>query len=294
MRLFILLMAIVVIVQAFPDNPLPWIILAVVAFYAWIAFRARKTAANASVNEKKGVMEVNLPYTVTYTSSSTREDEEDEDGDGVVIDWGAPCRSVDAELRFNYRSAGGEETERTVQVRQYADSPDGYIQGRCMLRNAPRTFAYKRMWGAVDVDTGEMIDDVKAYLHRLWESDPLREYERIWEKDTAAINVLVYVCKADGRMMAPERALVCRWIADRHGLGDEKIPSLDAWVKTFDSPSSGRFSRLLDILKNWPEADRFALYDVARKVVGTQKTVHVDEEQALLLMAKKFGVGIVV
>ncbi len=74
-------------------------------------------------------------------------------------------RKVGATLRFKYQDAKEWETERIVDVEAIDDvkgSPA--IIGHCRLRNAARTFLIKRIRDCVDLETGEIVQDVYPYL----------------------------------------------------------------------------------------------------------------------------------
>ena len=49
--------------------------------------------------------------------------------------------------------------------------------GHCELRNATRTFRFDRIKKCVDLETGELITDVKKYLNERYEKSPEKSTE---------------------------------------------------------------------------------------------------------------------
>jgi hypothetical protein len=125
---------------------------------------------------------------------------------------------VKASLRIDYEDGAGKKTERVVDVRQFGI--DGYgnlLIGHCLMRNATRTFRTDRIKRCIDEETGEVVDDVFAYLRAKYESSPEHARDRLYEEEYDTLRVLLYVGKADGQLRAAEKAIIrvaCRALAN--------------------------------------------------------------------------------
>lgn len=76
--------------------------------------------------------------------------------------------AVSADLDIEYTSASGKPTRRSIEIAYYDGSR--YLKGYCLLRNDYRTFRIDRIDSCVDRETGEVIEDVPAYLRDKFET----------------------------------------------------------------------------------------------------------------------------
>lgn len=194
---------------------------------------------------------------------------------------------VKANLQMSYTNAKGEVSKRTVQIPGYDGSP--YLNGFCKLRGEERTFRVDRINEAVDANTGEVINSVPDHLLQKYHASPDYILSEIFSNHLDIIKVLFYMGKADGQLRAAERSIICSTIRslakgkkltdkdiNRH-LNQLAIPSLHAFKLAF-----GR------VCKTYPRQTP-KIYAIAKKIVDTQKTVHVSESEALDYMIKKMG-----
>lgn len=83
-------------------------------------------------------------------------------------DWSTlPQRPLQARLRLRYIDRQGVATLRDIQLHHYsldASTMHGYLHAYCHLRQAPRTFAMCRVHEVIDLDTGEVIRNLPAWL----------------------------------------------------------------------------------------------------------------------------------
>lgn len=83
-------------------------------------------------------------------------------------DWSTlPQRPLQARLRLRYIDRQGVATLRDIQLHHYsldASMMLGYLHAYCLLRQAPRTFAMSRVREVIDLDTGEVIRNLPAWL----------------------------------------------------------------------------------------------------------------------------------
>ncbi|MFZ6724684.1 hypothetical protein ACO0K2_04245 [Undibacterium sp. MH2W] len=68
---------------------------------------------------------------------------------------------VNAKLKIKYKDGNGSSSERKIHAFAYEDGNPGVIAARCMLRNADRSFRTDRIFEAVDLETGEVINSKK-------------------------------------------------------------------------------------------------------------------------------------
>lgn len=130
-----------------------WIIL-IVLIVIYI-YKRRQSRFKTQTTKKS-----NAGYIVTaFTSASTRE------GDKATDNWKEKLIPVNATLHLNYQNSEGEITERTVDVQKFGYYNDfAYLTGFCRLRQDPRTFRIDRILQCVDMETGEIIENIYTFL----------------------------------------------------------------------------------------------------------------------------------
>ncbi|MBW7903000.1 MAG: hypothetical protein H3C26_16075 [Rhodocyclaceae bacterium] len=80
-------------------------------------------------------------------------------------------RELAANLRITYRTGAGSQTTRDIRLMRYGEWEGGAILwAHCRLRRANRTFRTDRVLSCIDLDTGEIIDDLHAWLDDRYEA----------------------------------------------------------------------------------------------------------------------------
>lgn len=75
--------------------------------------------------------------------------------------------SINANLHIDYRDVARQETTRRISVTSFSDVKGaGLIKSYCHLRKEARTFRIDRVIAAADMDTGELVEDVRSHLKR--------------------------------------------------------------------------------------------------------------------------------
>jgi hypothetical protein len=70
---------------------------------------------------------------------------------------------VSARLRIRYVDSYGGKTLREIHIHSF-DAPTGIVTAYCSLRHDLRTFYVDRMKNAVDLDSGELVPDMRRFL----------------------------------------------------------------------------------------------------------------------------------
>lgn len=205
------------------------------------------------------------------------------------FEWVGGGDAVSANLRLQYQDAAGNVTERTVEVKSFTEHPSGGIEAFCHLRQSRRSFYYHRMQKVVDLDSGEVIDEPWAWLDARRRASPdfalSENLSAIWPE----LEVLVYVCRADGRMMAPERALVVSYMQKRKPeLSTIPVAKLEKVLKDdVANLSPAQFKHCVAQCRQLDEEVRSDLVSTAVAVVATQSSVAEAEDVALDYLHEK-------
>lgn len=202
--------------------------------------------------------------------------------------WGsAEPVTMDAKLRISYRSYHGESTERDIHVTRYDGSC--YMRAYCWLRNESRTFRIDRILSCVDIDTGEVVDHVPDHLLAKYRSSPEYALSKAFEVAWDILLVLFYVGKADGQLRAEERVIICkvaRRAANNESITDEMI---NKELDRMSVPSPGQFKLALNRICKKNPRNMIGVFNIARRIVDTQKTIHPSEAEAIAYIEKKMA-----
>lgn len=195
---------------------------------------------------------------------------------------------VKATLQLDYQDANAQRTIRTVSIRKFGDDGRrGLLIGHCHLRDDIRTFRVDRIKQCVDQETGEIIEDVHSYLRQKYENSPEYRLSTFVEAEYDTLRVLFFVGKADGRLMAVEKAIICETCYELANESGITVDALGKYLAELDVPSLQAFKLAVGRLSIKPQEHKSLLYEAAKRIVGTQKTVHPSEQAALDYMAKK-------
>ena len=191
-------------------------------------------------------------------------------------------KNVQAKLRIEYRDGADSMTKRDIQVMKYGHWEGGAILwAYCQLRHANRTFRTDRIISCTDLDTGEIIKNLEAWLDTKYQDSPDRAIEQVIDTAWDAVRVLFYVSKADGRLTQKERAILrnaIRSMSDHPAINDSRIDEL---IQTLDIPSLVAFKRAFGRLINQNRTLAEKVVAWADAMVSTEKSVAVAEQEAL-------------
>ena len=196
---------------------------------------------------------------------------------------------VIATLHIRYQRGTDEPTERDVEV---TDFDPFTISGHCHLRGQYRSFRIFDIRYCHDTSTGEVVEKERlpTYLHALYQKTSRYTLDRLLNPDAPVLDILVFIARADGKMMAPERAVIaaaCKAFTHDLRITQEQVDNVLSRTATLSLHSFkvavGRINKLGD------EVIKRKLLAASRTIIGTQKKVTPGEQEALDYMAKRFS-----
>lgn len=236
-------------------------------------------------------LDIKFEFTGNYQSfiTTTQQESERDEWEGSFWEVAQPY-PVKARLHLKYMNGARQRTERTVDVRQFgAFGQTTLLIGHCHLRNATRTFRTDRIQFCVDEETGEVVEDIRGYLRKMYDDSPERSADGLLETEYDTLRVLLYVGKADGQLRAAEKAVIrstCAVLSNDSRLTDEMISDL---LARLDVPTIHAFKLAVGRISKKEMSARQTVLNAAEKIVATQKTVHAAEREALDYMKSRFG-----
>ncbi|WP_367154662.1 WYL domain-containing protein [Methylomonas sp. HYX-M1] len=190
-----------------------------------------------------------------------------------------PLRAI---ISFDYIDIEGNRTTRTVDIKQFGHtSYGGKFYGHCRLRDANRVFRTNHVKHCVDLETGEVVDDILRYFEEKYRASSEYSLDKLFESEFEALGILLFVAKADGSVRAAELSKVaafCQKLSGDRRINEKQIKET---FKSMTVPSPNAFIKYVDAQAKKDEVFKRSLADTAQAIVDTQKTVHPVEKFAL-------------
>jgi hypothetical protein len=178
---------------------------------------------------------------------------------------------VTAELSIHYRDINDQESHRDIATIDFAPVEGGVmVRAYCHSRRANRTLRASRMLTVIDRDSGEPVRNVVAYLTEKYNQSPegkLRNAKMAFENE---LSVLVFVARADGKMLKKERVPIAEYLATATD-GNVNIDFAQESLKAFEVNNSD-FHRTTKELVNRSPEERQAIIDTAVRISELPKT----------------------
>ena len=196
---------------------------------------------------------------------------------------------VVAKLHIHFQRGTDEATERDVSV---TDFNPHTISGHCHLREQYRTFRIFDIRHCHDCATGEFVDkeNLPDYLFELYKNTSRYTLERLLTHEFQVLDILAYIARADGKLMAAERSVIataCKVFT--HDLRITESQASDAINRTTTLSLHSFKVAVGHINKLGDEAVKRKLLAATRTIIGTQKKVTPGEQEALDYMTQRFA-----
>ena len=223
-----------------------------------------------------------------YTNYKKQEDEtQDED---IIRYLAGEDKALSLELEIDYKDSKGNETTRQIKLKRYRINPDNkeaLLYGFCSLRNGGRDFYASRIQRCVDLETGEVIENIILYLEEKYEMSPGGKIEKLWNNQADEINVLVYVGKADGMLRKPKKEIIASYVIQTNPDYQLTTDEIVVSMKNITALTKTQFARALGRLSSKEEQPKKELIDYAERIINTKKKRSTEEEAIIPYITKR-------
>lgn len=199
-------------------------------------------------------------------------------------------KKITAHIEIDYVDGSKSSTTRTVRVREFDNAlHGGIIMGHCELRNATRTFRFDRIKKCIDLETGEVVTDVKKYINNRYDQSPEKSTDILTIDYVDVLKVIYFMAKADGQYRREEKEVISKYV--RKLVRDERITTkmIDDILKEIDVPTMQGFKLAFSRVLKGGEVKPELLATCCQEIVNTQKSVHPVEKEALNYIDKKLA-----
>lgn len=190
---------------------------------------------------------------------------------------------VDAEQRLSRRRI-------TVQRVSWLGPDDAYLFSYCHERQANRTFLLRRVKSVTDMQTGEMFSAPVEYFRGVAPEDEGTPLERVFRAMECEILALVYLARADARMVADERQEIAGFIAGAQRGTTASVAQIDQRIKRTRCEDD-EFVEAMQALSGRPENQREALFDAAQRVMNADGRQHPAESEIVEKLRAALGLA---
>lgn len=251
------------------------------AYVIYIHFTQEET--NKNKNEPPSDTPVQIKAESLYIESNEKKEfYNDKDNWERFNFYGAEMLPAKGSYRITYLDQRGLTTERDISIkRAYNDNNSFAVDAMCHLRGAHRAFIDDRIQHAVDTDTGELVESVAKHAIKQYEDTDIGKMWKAIGSQSVYLYVLSYICRADGRMLKPEREILADFIKRRCPSVTFINNELDTAIKTLGYPDYKEFKRLVIKMREEDIETLKDITDCAKRIVATQKKVDPMEKAAL-------------
>lgn len=260
------------------------VVIAIIAII--LAFKLGKHTQHPN----KVTFNIDVRTTQRYSDHINAQDEAVNDRDaweGSFWESSDPKR-VRAHIHIEYKDGNGTSSSRAVLVREFDNKLyGGILMGHCELRDATRTFRFDRILECVDLETGELVENIGSYLNDLYSNSPERSAEVLAEDYVDVLKTIYFVAKADGQLRREEKALIKNYVCKL--IRDDRISTdmIDDILLEIGVPSFQAFKLALGRVLKSGQVDPKLLAECCQEIVATQSSAHAMEKEALDYIAKK-------
>lgn len=200
--------------------------------------------------------------------------------------YGATVHQAKGNYRITYTDQRGLTTERDISIkRAYDDNGKFAIDAHCHLRNAHRSFIEDRIKNAIDLDTGEVVNSVAQHAITQYENSPAGKMWGVIGQEINALYILIFVCRADGRMLRPERTIVADYLKTRYQDTAFDDTELDDAIKSIGTIDHRQFKRTIADMKSAGDIERLRdITNHAKRIVSTQEKIDPLEKASIEIL----------
>jgi hypothetical protein len=170
-------------------------------------------------------------------------------------------------FHIEYVDFAGNKTSRDIKINRFDVEEDRfYIYAYCYLREETRQFLVDRI-ASISCE-GRTIQNPKQFLWDMYINSPLYKTQQAVNEHADEIRALVFLSRADGRMLKNEREIIVRYI-------DLVAPGIDAESveKTLKNTACdlAEFNKILKRAKSWGPDIKKLVMDAASQLFALKK-----------------------
>ena len=191
---------------------------------------------------------------------------------------------------IEYTDAQGYKSKRRITIKSTKpyNNNDFLISAYCHEREANRTFKMSNIDVLVDLETGEVINDIPAFFYDRYNNSPLGVITKCFQKFEDEILIMTFVARADGVLRKKERDIINNFIVNNCP-EELNLKLLDNEIRRTYCESSD-FRKCLKNLKMKPNNYKQNIFNLVTQIIETDKNPDPMELGALELIRKELKI----
>jgi hypothetical protein len=199
---------------------------------------------------------------------------------------GAKILPASGYYNITYTNRHGITTNRNISVsRVYENNGKFVIDAYCHLRANRRSFFEHRINRAVDLNTGQFVNNVAQHAITSFDDALIQKTWETMSYEMMGLYLLEFICCVDRRMLKTERSIVADYLKRRRPdivLDDEQLERI---LKRLGTPDPRQFKRIVSDMKASGDIARLReIADCAKRLVAPPKTADPLEKAAIEIL----------
>lgn len=214
-------------------------------------------------------------------------DADEIDNEEYIID--AESININGLVFIEYTDSRGTKSKRRITIKSSKpyNNSDFLISAFCHEKQAHRTFKMSNIDTLIDLETGEIIEDVVSFFSDRYNNSPLGQITSCFQKFQDEILIMAFIARADGVLRKKERDIIITFLLNKCTQNlDVKL--LDKEIRRTYCESS-EFRGSIKSMKNKSEEDKQNVLKLVRDIIMTDKNPDPMELGALELIVKEFN-----
>lgn len=253
---------------------------AAIFFFYWVSIRAWKALRQTFPHEP----DTDKPYPILAINLKVVTPNYDYSDFIAKFNFaGAKILPASGYYNITYTNRHGITTNRNISVsRVYENNGKFVIDAYCHLRASRRSFFEHRINRAVDLNTGQFVNNVAQHAITSFDDALIQKTWETMSYEMMGLYLLEFICCADRRMLKTERSIVADYLKRRRPdivLDDEQLERI---LKRLGTPDPRQFKRIVSDMKASGDIARLReIADCAKRLVATPKTADPLEKAAI-------------
>jgi hypothetical protein len=189
-------------------------------------------------------------------------------------------KELEGNFLIDYIDPNKLKTSRNIELKHYyfdTEQNDFFIQARCHLRKANRTFRASRIQKITNTDTGEFAlkNEILDFFANQYKQSPYYIKERLVKKHNNEIDCLVYISRLDGRFTKKEKDIILDYLISVSEVNiDQNVEKyLYKHVNFYNETSQINIKKNLKIIKD-DQKIKEELISAIDKILNSTKTTN--------------------
>jgi hypothetical protein len=195
-----------------------------------------------------------------------------------------PDRPINLLLEVDHPQVDGTTLRGQIRVKRYRLSKQGdqaILGAHCQLLKRFLDFNSQSLQRCLDLQSGELIDDLPAFLEASHAASQQGQLDRLYQSHQDELAVLLYVGRADGVLQRREKELIAHYLAGRFTGGALQVEEIARDLAWKPVPNHDDFRLATQRLALLDASLKNQIVQLCRQLIVVKETLDGDEEASM-------------